>query len=80
MENCRVCGYSPERCCCVRIGLEHCGLCTRPGSRSSLAWVGKPNPFGAWRGEVFSHYECKDVDACVKHIKTVDWKAIQAES
>ena len=28
--------------------------------------VWKPNPYGAWRGEVISHWECKDKEACAQ--------------
>lgn len=64
MKPCDYCGRSPDACACQRIGLPCCSLCNRPGSSYTLAWIGKPNPFGAWRGEVFSHYECKDKARC----------------
>lgn len=64
MKHCDWCGRSPEKCCCVKVELDHCKICLVKNSRYFLEWIGVPNPSGAWRGEVFSHFECKDKKAC----------------
>lgn len=66
MKPCDVCGRSMDKCCCPRIELEHCGLCFHKAGRGTFVWIGKPNPFGAWRGEVFDHFECKDKERCTE--------------
>lgn len=72
MNDCDWCGKAANLCICVRIGLEHCGICTHANGRSNLTWVGMPNPAGAWRGEVFSHWKCKDEKACAGRCASVD--------
>jgi hypothetical protein len=67
VKYCDGCGRPPDRCCCVKVELEHCGLCSREGGRGIFNWIGKPNPFGAWRGEVFDHFECKDKERCAEN-------------
>lgn len=71
MKNCDVCKRSPNLCICPRrerVVLEHCKLCLDENSRYFLEWIGMPNPFGADRGEVFSHWECKDKKACGERV------------
>lgn len=61
MKPCAGCGRSPRDCCCrMPDPPKRCGICSRERDRDFLNWVGKPNPHGAWRGEIFSHWECKD--------------------
>jgi hypothetical protein len=66
VKPCDRCGLPHEKCRCRRIELPHCGLCSREAGRGCFNWIGKPNPFGAWRGEVFSHFECKDKEGCAE--------------
>lgn len=61
MKNCECCGQIP---CARPVELERCGICQEPHSRYKLEWMGKPNPYGADRGVVFSHWECKDTAKC----------------
>lgn len=68
MRNCQWCHRSPDKCICGRVQLEHCKICLDENSRYQLEWIGMPNPFGAWRGEVFSHWECKDKKACSERV------------
>lgn len=63
MKRCDCCGRMP--CVRPRVVLEHCEVCKQENSRYNLEWVGKPNPCGAWRGEVFSHWLCKDTAKCL---------------
>ncbi len=57
-----------DTCRRPRVTLEECGICHHPTSIYNLVWMGKPNPFGAWRGEVFSHWKCKDPEACLRRV------------
>lgn len=69
MKNCDRCGLSHNLCLCHGTPHEderYCGLCAHPPGRSNLTWVGMPNPFGAARGQVFSHWQCKDGNACAE--------------
>lgn len=68
MKNCDGCHRSPDKCCCPKVELEHCKLCLQKNSRYNLEWIGMPNPFGAWRGEVFSHFLCKNKKACAARV------------
>lgn len=43
-----------------------CGLCKVKDYETCMSPVWKPNPYGAWRGEVISHWECKDKEACAQ--------------
>lgn len=69
MKNCDWCHRSPDKCCCPKVELEHCKLCLWKASRYAFEWIGMPNPFGADRGEVFSHFECKDKKACAGRVE-----------
>jgi len=63
VKECEHCRRLP--CACSRVELPECGICHVRTGRYQLEWVGMPNPFGAWRGEVFSHWKCKDQGACL---------------
>lgn len=78
MKNCDRCGQSPELCHCAPPPAErYCGVCAHAPGRPNLTWVGMPNPFGADRGQVFSHWQCKDENACAQRRGKLDSSAVQ---